>query len=406
MSDKKIYVYCQLNDANELVGYLWSHLKGRSETASFQYAESWLANPDAFIIDPALYLTSGQQYTANPLFGIFTDCAPDRWGRVLMQRTEKRIAKEENRAPRTFNDIDYLTCVDDVARQGAFRFKNMPEGEFIYSAELKPVPPLIKLPELLSASEKMLENNETAEDLKLLLAPGSSLGGARPKASVIDNDGDLCIAKFPRKDDTGNVVLWEAVALSLAKNAGLNVPQWQLVTALNKPVLLVKRFDRIKDKRIPFMSAMTMLSAKDGDKNFSYQNIADIIRQNSSNPKDDMVELWRRIVFSVFISNTDDHLRNHGFLRLDNKGWRLSPVYDINPNPDNVGMLTTAISDGNYDATLENAFSVADYFNLSPEKAKNIVEEIKCAVSKWKQVAARLEISSSEIRSMEDVFKI
>ena len=406
MSDKKIYVYCQLNDTNELVGYLWSHLKGRSETASFQYAESWLANPDAFIIDPALYLTSGQQYTANPLFGVFTDCAPDRWGRVLMQRTEKRIAKEENRAPRTFNDIDYLTRVDDVARQGALRFKNTPEGEFIYSAELKSVPPLIKLPELLSASEKMLENNETAEDLKLLLAPGSSLGGARPKASVIDNDGDLCIAKFPRKDDTGNVVLWEAVALSLAENAGLNVPQWQLVTALNKPVLLVKRFDRIKDKRIPFMSAMTMLSAKDGDKNFSYQNIADIIRQNSSNPKDDMVELWRRIVFSVFISNTDDHLRNHGFLRLDNKGWRLSPVYDINPNPDNVGMLTTAISDGNYDATLENAFSVADYFNLSPEKAKNIVEEIKCAVSKWKQVAARLEISSSEIRSMEDVFKI
>ena len=406
MSDKKIYVYCQLNDTNELVGYLWSHLKGRSETASFQYAESWLANPNAFIIDPALYLMPGQQYTANPLFGIFTDCAPDRWGRVLMQRTEKRIAKEENRTPRTYNDIDYLTRVDDVARQGALRFKNTPEGEFIYSAELKPVPPLIKLPELLSASEKILENNETAEDLKLLLAPGSSLGGARPKASVIDNDGDLCIAKFPRKDDTGNVVLWEAVALSLAENAGLNVPQWQLVTALNKPVLLVKRFDRIKDKRIPFMSAMTMLSAKDGDKNFSYQNIADIIRQNSSNPKDDMVELWRRIVFSVFISNTDDHLRNHGFLRLDNKGWRLSPVYDINPNPDNVGMLTTAISDGNYDATLENAFSVADYFNLSPEKAKNIVEEIKCAVSKWKQVAARLEISSSEIRSMEDVFKI
>lgn len=405
MSDKKLYVYLNQDNNDILIGYLWSHIKGISESASFQYAESWLEYPNAFAIDPSLYLTSGQQYTSKPLFGAFTDCAPDRWGRLLMTRFEQNTAKEENRTPRKLNDIDYLTRVNDEARQGALRFKYQPDGDFIFPADLKPIPPLIKLPELLSASEKITENSETSQDFKLLLAPGSSLGGARPKASVIDNDGDLCIAKFPKKDDSGNIVLWEAVALNLAKQAGLNVPTWKVVNVLDKPVLLIKRFDRIKNKRIPFISAMTMLSATDGDHNFSYQNIADIIRQHSSEPEKDLTELWRRIIFSILISNTDDHLRNHGFLRLDNHGWRLSPVYDVNPNPDNTSMLSTAICEGVYETSLENALSVAEYFNLSQEKAKKIINEVQFATSQWKRIAHQLGLSSEEIHSMEMVFK-
>ena len=406
MADRKIYVYCELDGQDVFVGYLWSHIKGRNETTSFQYADSWLNNPKAFAIDPNLYLTQGTQYSNNPLFGVFTDCAPDRWGRVLMQRFEQTLAKEEKRSPKTLNEIDYMMLVNDDARQGALRLKDDPSGEFLFPVDIKPIPPLIKLPELLSASEKIIDNQETANDLKILLAPGSSLGGARPKASVVDNEGNLCIAKFPKKDDTGNVVLWEGVALTLAKEAGINTPEWSIKEILGKHVLIIKRFDRVKNKRIPFVSAMTMLSATDGDKNYSYQDIADVIRQNSSNPKVDMEELWKRIVFSVLISNTDDHLRNHGFLRLDNKGWRLSPVYDINPCLDNIGVLSTMIAQDDSSATLENALSIAEYLEITEEKANQIVEQIKASVIQWKQVAKRLGLSQAEINKMEPAFKI
>ncbi len=406
MADRKIYVYCELDGQDVFVGYLWSHIKGRNETSSFQYADSWLNNPKAFAIDPNLYLTYGTQYSNNPLFGVFTDCAPDRWGRVLMQRFEQTLAKEEKRSPKTLNEIDYMMLVNDDARQGALRFKDDPSSEFLFPADIKPIPPLIKLPELLSASEKITDNQETANDLKILLAPGSSLGGARPKASVVDNEGNLCIAKFPKKDDVGNVVLWEGVALTLAKEAGIDTPEWSIKEILGKHVLIIKRFDRVNNKRIPFVSAMTMLSATDGDKNYSYQDIADVIRQNSSDPKADMEELWKRIVFSVLISNTDDHLRNHGFLRFDNNGWRLSPVYDINPCIDNIGVLSTMITQGDSSATLENALSVAEYLEISQEKANQIVEQIKVSVMQWKQVAKRLGLSQAEINKMEPAFKV
>lgn len=405
MNDKKVYVYISTKNTDKLIGYLWNHRKGNTQTASFQYVDSWLSDTECFAIDPALYLTPGVQYTSNPLFGSLTDCAPDRWGRLLMQRFEQKRAKQEKRQPRFLSDVDYMLLVNDSARQGALRFKEKLDDVFMFPPEVKPIPPLVKLPELLSATNKIIENTETDDDLKLLLAPGSSLGGARPKASVIDEDGDLCIAKFPKKDDIGNVVLWEAVALTLAKKAGINVPQWNIKFVLNKPVLIIKRFDRIKDTRIPFMSAMSMLSATDGDKNYSYQDIADVIRQNSSAPREDLSELWRRIVFSVLISNTDDHLRNHGFLRLDQHGWRLSPVYDINPVADNFGMLSTMIKAGDNSATLENALSVSDYFELSQEKALIIINEVKMAVSEWKMTAKQLGITQTEINRMEIAFK-
>ena len=406
MSDRKIYVYCHMDNEDILVGYLWVNIKGQNETSTFQYANSWLEHKAAFPIDPSLYLTSTPQYADKPLFGCFTDCAPDRWGRVLMNRFEKTRAKEENRQPKQLNNVDFMMLVNDDARQGALRFKDDPEENFMFPADIKPIPPLIRLPELLSAAEKIDEHLETSEDLKLLLAPGSSLGGARPKASVIDREGDLCIAKFPKKDDYGNTVLWEAVALTLAKDSGINVPSWQIKEVMGKSVIIIKRFDRDKNKRIPFASAMTLLGASDGDKSYSYQNIADVIRQFSSNPKNDLSELWRRIVFSVLISNTDDHLRNHGFLRLDNNGWRLSPVYDINPSVDNTSFLSTMISDGDNSANIENALSVSRYFELPDQIANNIITEVRSAVSTWKKMAKQLGLSREEINSREVAFKV
>lgn len=406
MTDQKIYVYCKRDKEDILVGSLWSYVKGKNETAAFQYASSWLENPHAFALDPMLYLTAAPQYTNKPLFGAFTDCAPDRWGRLLMTRFEQKRANKENRHPKTLNTIDFMMRVNDEARQGALRFKENPNGKFMFPSEIKPIPPLIKLPELLSAAEKISTHTETSEDLKLLLAPGSSLGGARPKASVIDNEGDLCIAKFPQKEDYNNIVLWEAVALTLAQEAGIHTPKWQIKEILGKPVIIIKRFDRNKAKRIPFASAMTLLGATDRDQTYSYQNIADVIRRHSSNPKADMTELWRRIVFSVLISNTDDHLRNHGFLRLDDKGWRLSPVYDVNPSADNTTVLSTMIAEGDYSATLENALSVTEYFEVSQQAAGKIVTEVKKAVSNWKKVAQHLGLSQAEIKQMEIAFHL
>ncbi len=404
MSEKKIYVYHSYENSNELVGYLYSYVKGQGETCSFQYADSWLENKNSFSLDPLLPLGTGTHYSQKPLFGAIGDSAPDRWGETLMRRFEQTRAKEEKRTARSLHKIDYLLLVNDDARQGSLRFKEHPTDDFLFPPKTNPIPPLIALPELLRAAQKIDTNTESAKDLRLLLEPGSSLGGARPKASVIDSNGNLSIAKFPKKDDSQNIVTWEAVALHLAKVAGLRVPEWQLLHIQKKPVLVIKRFDRHGTNRIPFVSAMTMLGASDGDNNYSYMEIADVLRQFGSKTKLDMEELWRRIVFSIMISNTDDHLRNHGFLRLDNKGWRLSPVYDVNPNSEHTGFLHTNITETDSMATIENALSVADYFEIKLERANEIVLEVTKAVTQWQKIAKEFNLSSNEIASMERAF--
>jgi serine/threonine-protein kinase HipA len=264
-------------------------------------------------------LYEGKFHTEKSLFGSVGDSAPDRWGRVLMRRFEAEKSKAKHEKPRTLNEIDYLTLVDDKLRQGSLRFKKPNRDEFLSSFD-KSVPLLTDLSKLLAASNGVLSNSEIPEELRLLLAPGSSMGGARPKACVRDRDGDLCIAKFSRKDDEYSVVLWEAVALTLAKNAGVNVPEWRA----QKDAIIIKRFDRKKQKRIPFLSAMSMLGASDNESGRSYLEIADALARYGASPKIDLAELWRRIVFSTLISNTDDHLRNHAFLYETGKGWRLS----------------------------------------------------------------------------------
>jgi serine/threonine-protein kinase HipA len=230
-----------------------------------------------------------------------------------------RGAREQT--PRTLNEIDYLLLVDDEARAGALRFAETEGGPFLRQEEAKRIPPLLELPELLSAAEHVMEDTDTEEDLRLLFTPGSSLGGARPKASVREKDGNLAIAKFPRKDDAIHAVLWEAVALRLAQNAGIPVPTARVEIVADKPVLLLRRFDREGARRIPFLSAMSMLGAKDNETR-SYLEMVDALRQYRAAPKEDMEALWRRIVFNILISNTDDHLRNHGFLYAGSDGWR------------------------------------------------------------------------------------
>jgi serine/threonine-protein kinase HipA len=259
---------------------------------------------------------------------------------------------------------------------------------------------------LLSAAERVTGDSDTDEDLRLLLAPGSSLGGARPKASVRDRDGHLAIAKFPNKGDEINAVLWEAVALTLAAKAGIAVPVWNLHTAMGKPVLLLRRFDRNSAIRVPFLSAMSMLDAQDKETR-SYLEFVDALRRHGASPKQDMRDLWRRIVFSILISNTDDHLRNHGFLYAGPAGWRLSPAYDLNPVPTDIKprILTTAIDLTDSTASIELAFGVAGYFELTEREARNIAAEVGHATATWRRAAKKLGLAAGEIERMASSFE-
>ncbi len=301
--------------------------------------------------------------------------------------------------------LAYLLGVYDEARQGALRFSEKADGPFLQHSNASPIPPLIELPKLLSATEKLLSDKESEEDLRLLLAPGSSLGGARPKASVIDKDGQLAIAKFPRKDDEYSTVLWEALALNLAAKAGLEVPNFRLELIAKKPTLILKRFDRHFTRRIPFLSAMSMIGAKDNEQH-SYLELVDALKRHGATPTHDIIDLWKRIVFNILISNTDDHLRNHGFLYERRKGWKLSPLYDVNPSPIEIKprILTTTIDLYDGTASLDLALSVAKEFGLTHEEAKKIAKEIGNAVCKWREEAKHLGITAAEIERMSSAF--
>jgi serine/threonine-protein kinase HipA len=406
--DGEALVYMDLLGTPHLVGRLWARMRKERESATFEYDKSWLAHPERFSLEPALKLGPGPFHTTldRPMFGAIGDSAPDRWGRVLMRRAERRRAERARQTPRTVREIDYLLMVDDEARQGALRFAEKEGGSFLAVHGPSNIPPLIELPRLLSAAEHVMSETDTDEDLRLLLAPGSSLGGARPKASVRDRDGHLAIAKFPNKGDEVNAVLWEAVALTLAAKAGIPVPAWRLEKVARKPILLLRRFDRERGIRLPFLSAMSMLGAKDNEGR-SYLEFVDILRQHGAAPKEDMHALWRRIVFSILISNTDDHLRNHGFLWRGPAGWRLSPAYDMNPVPTDVKprVLTTAIDLDDATASLQLAMGVAGYFELAADEARQIAAQVGKVVATWRKVAARLGVTPAEIDRMASAFE-
>jgi serine/threonine-protein kinase HipA len=406
--DREVVVYVDLQGTPHLVGRLWARMRKERESATFEYDKDWLAHPERFSLAPALKLGPGPFHAPSdkPLFGAIGDSAPDRWGRVLMRRAERRRAEREGQTPRTVKEIDFLLLVDDEARQGALRFAEREGGPFLAEQAATKIPPLIELPRLLSAAEHVMDDKDSDEDLRLLLAPGSSLGGARPKASVRDRDGHLAIAKFPNKGDEVNTVVWEAVALTLAEKAGIPVPAWRLESIAEKPVLLLRRFDREGGRRVPFLSAMSMLDAKDNEAR-SYLEFVDILRQHGAAAKQDMHALWRRIVFSILISNTDDHLRNHGFLWAGPAGWRLSPAYDLNPVPTDIKprVLTTTIDLEDGTASLKLAYDVASYFELTSDEARTIAREVGKTVASWRKEAEKLGLNKNEIDRMASAFE-
>lgn len=371
--------------------------KRRGQSSLFEYAEEWFDNPAAFAIDPAnLPLGHNPVYTSSAksaLPGALRDTAPDRWGQQLVRRAFRKADAE-----RSLSEIDYLLAINDRTRIGALRYKREGESSFDHDIGNYRVPPLVRLAALMNAADAVQTKTETADDLRLLLNEGSPLGGARPKSAVVDEDGTLAIAKFPKTDEDRSIPHGEVLAMSLADAAGINAAKARLVDVAGRRVALVKRFDRVGDTRIPFLSAMSLLGLNDGDE-ATYTDIAECIRMYSSAPTEDLHELWRRIVFNVLIGNLDDHLRNHGFLYDDNNQWRLAPAYDLNPVPveEKARELTTWISDEGPQADTSLAMTAAPYFALNANEAETILDEVSAALVGWEDTAAKLGMSRADI---------
>ncbi len=370
-----------------------------------------MKNPFAFVLDPDLVLYCGRQYTPlnKALFGIFADSAPDRWGRLLMDRREAILAKKEERKAKKLLESDYLLGVYDGSRMGGLRFSLEEGGEFLSNDKEMSAPPWTSLRTLEEAARNFEKEEASFNDkwLQQLIGPGSSLGGARPKASVRDVDDSLWIAKFPSKHDAYNNAAWEKVVHDLAALCELNVPPSKL-EKLSKygDTFLVKRFDRKGGKRLHFASAMTMLGKIDGQSSSaSYLDLAEFLRANGAMPKQDLIELWKRIVFNMAVSNTDDHLRNHGFI-LQEGGWILSPLYDVNPNP--IGeYLSLNVSENDSSISLELALETAKYYGLTRDKASVIIKDIIQTVNaNWRKLAKKYGISRADIENMRPAFNI
>jgi serine/threonine-protein kinase HipA len=402
-----VEVYVQIAGKDVLAGRLWAHRRRGVESQTFGYASEYLARDDAYELDPLLPLREGAQQSpvGHAAFGAFSDCAPDRWGRRLIARHERRRAADADATARSFGEIDYLLGVRDDLRQGALRFRD-PDRRVFLAEEKTGVPPLVELPKLLSAADREESEVADADELALLLRAGSSLGGARPKAHVLDRQGRVSIAKLPRAQaDDWNVMLWEAVALRLAAGAGIAVPVSVLHQVAGRDVLIVGRFDRAGERRIGYVSAMTMLERTDRDRG-SYLEIAEVLARFSPNATDDLHELWRRIAFSILISNFDDHLRNHGFLRTSTAGWTLSPAFDLNPDPRPVSReLTTAIDFDAADADPALLMSVAAEFRLSASDAQAILGQISSATRRWRSAASELGASARDLEQMAPAFE-
>jgi serine/threonine-protein kinase HipA len=397
----------------DLMGALHCQRGGKGELFSFKYATAWLDQAEAFAFDPDLALAEGRQYPSadRSNFGIFTDSAPDRWGRVLMQRRENARARRERQRPRTLMEWDFLLGVHDETRLGALRFK-IPEGPYVDSDTKFAAPPLTSLRELQAASlqfEQHLndeEHPEYAKWLAQLIGPGSSLGGARPKASVRDEQGDLCIAKFPSRQDTRDVGAWELVANSLARKAGIQVPDARALRFEESAytTFLVKRFDRAAEgRRIAFVSAMTLTQRKDGEAGASYLELVDLLQSRGANTLADCEQLFRRVLLNIRIHNTDDHLRNHGFF-VNAKGIRLSPAYDINPSVDR-NELSLAIDESEAICDVSVAMDAHKAYGISAAQAGTALKSVNVAVGTWRSEANRFGIPRAEQSLMAAAFE-
>lgn len=407
-----VYAHWKGMSEPKLAGVLMvQHAKGH-QSFGFRYDLSWISSVEQILLDPEIGWYTGIQYSqTKDNFGVILDSMPDSWGRTLMKRKALIEAKSSGKAVRTLHDIDYLLGVHDLCRMGALRFKTDPEGPFLDDDPEWPIPPLTSIHELQYAAQGIETNPDTEEAgkwLSVLLAPGSSLGGARPKANLMDNEGQSWIAKFPSKNDHTDMAAWEYLAYRLAKFAGIEMAESKL-EKVNGPysTFLTKRFDRESTKRIHFASAMTLTGYNEWmirDHHPSYLEIAEFIQFAGSHPEDDLRQLWRRIVFNIMISNTDDHLRNHGFI-LYPEGWRLSPAFDINPSTDkNALALNIDLDDNSLD--LELAKRVGIYFRLNNPNMNKIIDEVKSSVSQWQKFASEIGISRNEQIQMASAFRL
>jgi len=409
----EVYVFADWEEFDKptLVGTLRSSVIKGKEHFSFSYDNDWLLSPYAQKIDPELNLYSGEQHSDNSKnFRTFLDSCPDRWGRLLMKRREAIIARREERRPNVLNEIDYLLGVHDLYRQGALRFKCEINGAFLDDDNRLSTPPISSLRDLEYATQKV-ETNENTDDpdylkwLNMLMSPGSSLGGARPKASVIDENDELWIAKFPSRYDDHDIAAWEFVAYQLALNAGIQMAECRIDKfRSHHHTFLTKRFDRTPSSRLHFTSAMTQLGYYDGDYDASYIELAQFLTEHGANTKEDLAQLWRRIVFNIAVSNTDDHLRNHGFI-YSNGGWLLSPAYDINPVTPANG-LHLNITDGDNSLNYDLAMEVIEFFQLNNFQAQLIKDEVLASVAQWRAVAGSINISRKELQHMASAFNI
>ncbi|HSP42701.1 MAG TPA: type II toxin-antitoxin system HipA family toxin [Luteolibacter sp.] len=400
-------VHLSIDGHSRLVGRVRGNIARGREILLFEYAGEWLRDDQRFALAPDLPLTPGvfAPPPGQAIHGSLGDSAPDAWGRRLMQRAERRHAEREGRGVRTLMESDYLLGVADVSRLGALRFRRV-DGEQFLAGSRGGVPAIVELGRLLQSTARILRDQETDEDLQLIFAPGSSLGGARPKASVIDQHGRLSIAKFPKETDEYSIETWEEIALRLAERAGIVTAGHELLHVAGKAVLLSRRFDRAGGRRIPFLSAMAMLGARDGESG-CYPEMVDALASHGAQAKKDAHALYRRVAFNVLVSNVDDHLRNHGFLRMDSSGWTLSPAYDLNPVPADLKarVLATNIDLEESTCSIDLLEASAEYYALSLARARVILKEVAVVTSTWRSVARDVGASSAEIHRMASAFE-
>jgi serine/threonine-protein kinase HipA len=409
----KIWVYADLQETQgpALLGFLHAQQTRGKMAFGFEYDPSWLNQKNRTQLDPEIGWFAGIQYPSEKQnFGIFSDSMPDTWGRTLMKRRAAIMAKEQKKVMSALLETDFLLGVFDETRMGALRFKLNPNGPFLDDNEFMPTPPWNKVRELQFAAENFESDKENAairEWINILIAPGSSLGGARPKANIIDENGQLWIAKFPSKNDETDKAAWEYLTHLLAKQCGIHMAECRLESVSGKHrTFFTKRFDRNKSNRIHFASGMTMVGKTEEmlrDANASYLELAEAISVYGAQPETDLHQLWRRIVFNMVVSNTDDHLRNHGFL-LTSKGWVLSPAFDLNPSIDKPG-LSLNVDESNNELSLELAKSVGAYFRLSTKQMNSIISEITKVVSGWQKTSKLLGIARSEQEVMSGAFR-
>ena len=401
MSDA-VFVAVELGGQMVEVGTAYFSRRNNLVSTTFRYAESYLARTDAYAIDPLMPLVQGN-HTMAGVPGAFADCSPDRWGKNLIAKMTRVQALRDGQTVPSVSEVDYLLGVSDLTRQGALRFRTEPEGRFLDPGLT--VPKLVELPRLLHAADTLARDEDDTAAIKDLLDAGSgSLGGARPKASVRDGDR-LLIAKFPHHSDDWDIMAWEKTAIDLAERAGIETPRRRIAKVGGRTVLVLDRFDRERDRRIGYISAMTLVAGRDGVPG-DYLEVAETLTEFGSRTSEDLQQLWRRIAFSIAIHNTDDHLRNHGFLRDGRAGWRLSPVFDINPNPDVGTQRVTGIGGAHQrEDEIEGLTMYAESFRVGSADMKRIVLEVLDATADWKNVASSNGVAVGELGRFVDAFE-